>query len=171
MFNQSTLLSAVLLACFGLVASGCGQQYVKGTEIEYSKDRQALADTVERYRLAMIQRDSATLRKMTSAKYYENGSTTIDPSDDYGIDGLEKVFSDLKNNVRAAKYQIDIKEIDVMGDTARVDYEYKSQFLLGIGEQDRWSTKSDKNRLTFERVKFKTEEKGESERWLITGGL
>lgn len=151
-----------MTAIFCLTAIGCGARYVQGTKIEFTKERQQIADVVERYRVAVEQRDSATLRKMASLDYYENASTTTNASDDYDFNGLEKVFSDLKNTVKTVKYKIDIKDISVIGQNARVDFEYKSQYLLALGEQDRWATKSDKNRLTFKL------EEGE---WRITGGM
>ncbi len=145
-----------------LTLTGCGQKYVKGTEVEYSADRQAIADVVERYRIAIEQRDTKTLRRLASLQYYENASTTTQASDDYDVNGLEKVLARMKNSVKSVKYSINIQDIEVLGETARVDYEYETQFLLAVGEQDRWDTKSDKNRLTLRK------EDGE---WRILGGM
>jgi hypothetical protein len=141
---------------------GCGSRYISGTKISYSAERAELAQVVERYRQAVEQRDADVLRKIASLNYYENASTTTNATDDYDYNGLEKVFADLKNTVRTVKYKIDLKEITIMGQNARVDYEYKSQYLLATGEQDQWATKADKNRLTFRL------EDGE---WRITGGM
>ncbi|MEE2787175.1 MAG: nuclear transport factor 2 family protein [Myxococcota bacterium] len=153
---------AFILLGLCTVLPGCGHQYVKGTKIDYSEEKQELADLVERYRRAVEQRDVETLRAMTSLNYYENGSTTTNPNDDYDYNGLEKVFSELKNTVRTVKYNIKITDIRILGDTARVDFEYRSQYLFGAGEQDRWETAADKNRLQFRK---------EQDGWRILSGM
>ncbi|MCA9547950.1 MAG: nuclear transport factor 2 family protein [Myxococcales bacterium] len=142
--------------------TGCGPRYVTNTEIEYTEPKQALANLVERYRVAMEQRDADAIRALVSRRYYENGSTTNDPADDYDYAGLNKVLADLENHVKAVKYEIEIQAIDVYEDTATVDYEYHSQFMYAVGPQDRWSTAADRNRLTFRK------EHGD---WRIVSGL
>ena len=162
MTQFARILAAVLLVVSAASLVGCGKQYVKGTTVKYTAERQQLADLVERYRRAVEMRDAESLRKMASLNYYENGSTTTKAEDDYDFNGLQKVLADLKNQVKAVKYAITIKDIHVLGETARVDYEYESQYLIAVGEQDRWATHGDKNRLTFRR------EEGE---WRILAGM
>lgn len=149
-----------------LGAAGCGPRYVTGTKVEYTAEKQRLADIVERYRLAMEQRDVEALRALASRDYYENASTTTEPGDDYGFEGLERVFVDLKNNVKDVKYTVDIKEIRIMGEgateAAHVDYEYTGQYLFTLGERDRWETVTDKNRLIFRK---------EDGNWRIISGM
>lgn len=155
-------LAALLLLTLGLVTTGCGPKYVKGTKIEYTAERQALANIVERYRVAIEQRDSDALRAIASSDYYENGSTTTDPKDDYGNDGLQKVLSDLSNTVKEVRYEISIEAIEIVGDAAYIDLEYTGQYLYTVGERDRWETVTDKNRLTMRR---------EGEQWRIVNGM
>ena len=162
MTQIARILAATLLIASVSSLAGCGSRYVKGTTVAYSAEKQELADLVERYRRAVESRDTDSLRKMASLNYYENGSTTTKAEDDYDFNGLQKVLADLKNQVKAVKYSISIKDIHVLGETARVDYEYKSQYLIAVGEQDRWATHGDKNRLTFRR------EEGE---WRILAGM
>ncbi len=157
-----TMVGWAVLGAALVATVGCAPKYVKGTRIEYSPQKQALADVVERYRIAMEQRDVEGLRALASRDYYENGSTTTDPSDDYGFDGLERVFADLKNNVKEVRYSIDIKSIDILGEAATVDLEYTGQYLFTVGERDRWETVTDKNRLTLRR------EEGD---WRILNGM
>lgn len=152
----------VTLLTLSAAAFGCGPQYVRGTEIEFSEDKQALADLVERYRVALEHRDVDALRGMVSKTYYENGSTTDDPGDDYDIRGLQKIFVDLKDQVREIKLDIELTAIELLGDTALVDYDYRTHYLFTVGEKDRWATAADKNRLMFRR------EKGA---WHIMSGL
>ena len=156
------MLRAALTALLLLAATGCGPRFVKGTEIEYTDEKQALADVVERYRVAVEQRDADALRGLASRRYYENGSTTEDPSDDYDYKGLEKLLSELEQSVKAAKYAIEITSIEILGEAANVDYSFTAQYLVTVGEQDRWSTAGDKNRLAFRR---------ENGAWRIISGM
>ena len=67
-----------------------------------------------------------------------------------------------------------IPGIELIGDLARVDYTYRSQFLLLAGEQDRWSSHADKNRITFQRVPENSKIQladGTRVRWTILAGM
>lgn len=154
-------IALALVVGIGALA-GCSPKYVKGTEIAYTEEKQSIADFVEMYRKAVEGRDVDTLKQMVSDGYYENASSTTDPSDDYGREGLESVLADLKNNVKEVRYAIDITRIDVMGDAATVEFDYTGQYLFTIGERDRWETVTDKNRLTLRR---------EAGAWRIVNGM
>ena len=153
-------LVMLVLVAAGLAA--CGPGYIRGTQVLATEENQQLADLVERYRIALIQRDTDALRMMVSTRYYENASTTSDPTDDYDVNGLDKVLDKLKNQVKAVKCDIEISDIQVLGDHAHIDYDYTTQYLYTTGEQDRWDTASDTNRLTFLL---------ESGKWRILSGL
>lgn len=150
------------LLAVSTLTTGCGPRYVRGTSIDYTEQKQAIADLVERYRVAMEQRDPEALRALVSRKYYENGSTTNDPADDYDYKGLNKVLADLDNTVKAVRYAVTITGIDVYEETATVDYDYEGQYMYTVANQDRWATASDRNRLTF---------RLEQGNWRIVSGL
>ena len=156
------VLQAALLGALALGAAGCGQRYVTGTKVPFSEPRQHLADQVERYRVALEQRDAEALRTLVSRRYYENGSTTSDPSDDYDFTGLQTVLADLEHSVEAVKYHVDIVDIQVIEETAYVDFEYRAEYRVNVGGDGKWATANDRNRMTFRR---------EDDRWLIVSGL
>jgi hypothetical protein len=155
-------LAATLAVTLIITAQGCSPAYVRDTKIAYSVEKQEIADTIERYRVALESRDAAALRSLASEGYYENASTTDDPSDDYDARGLDEVLGKIKRQVKAVKYNIKINAIDVLDNTAAVDVEYSGQYLFTYDERDRWSTYTDKNRITLRR-----EEGG----WRIVSGL
>lgn len=152
------LILALVLAS----TAACGPGYIQGTRIEATDSHVELADIVERYRVAVEQRDGDALRNLVSPRYYENGSTTDDPKDDYDVTGLQTVFDKLGEQVKSVKYEIKISDIEVLGSVAHVDFDYTTQFRYSVGEQDRWGTVSDRNRLTFQM---------ESGSWRIVSGL
>ncbi len=153
------LRSTLLLT---LVFAGCGPRYVTNTEVEYTAEKQKVFDLVERYRLAIEGRDPDTIKSLTSKDYYENGSTTGDPSDDYDYNGLQSVLGDLKTVVKAVQLEMEVDGIEVLGDVATVDYQYKTQYMFTTGEQDKWATASDRNRITL---------RLEAGKWRIISGL
>lgn len=162
MIHPRTFIQLSLIGLLSLTVSGCSPKYIKGTEVVYTAEKQSVADAVERYRIAVVNRDTDSLRALASSSYYENASTTVDPSDDYDRQGFEKVLSELKENVKAVKYEIDITDIQVTRDTARVDLEYRGQYLFVVAGQERWQTSADKNRLNLRK---------ENGQWRILSGM
>lgn len=152
----------LLVLGLGVLATACGPRFVKDTDIEYTKEKQQIANLVEAYRTALTNRDTSKLRSMVSRNYFENGSTTSDPNDDYGYEGLLRLMEDLKTQVKEVRYGIDIKAIEIYKKTATVDYEYDAQYLYSTGPEERWAHRIDRNRLTFRK---------EGGKWLIIGGL
>lgn len=152
----------LLASLLGLLLAACGPRFVKGTEIEYSPEKQAIANLVERYRKALSDRDASTLKAMISRNYYENASTTSNPRDDYGYDGLSRLLEELKSKVKEVRYAVTIKAIDVFENTAVVDFDYEAQYLYETGAEERWANRIDRNRLTF---------RMEEGKWRIIGGL
>jgi hypothetical protein len=152
----------LLVLGLGLLATACAPRFVKNTDIEYTEEKQHIANLVEAYRKALTNRDAGKLRDMVSRNYFENGSTTSNPNDDYGYDGLMRLMEALKTQVKEVRYAIDIKAIEVYKRTATVDYEYEAQYLYAAGSDERWANRIDRNRLTFRK---------EGGKWMIIGGL
>lgn len=152
----------LLVPLLGVLLAACGPRYVKDTEIEYSAEKQALANLVERYRKAMASRDASTLKAMISRNYYENASTTSNPRDDYGYEGLVRLLEDLQSKVKEVRYAVSIKAIEVFESTATVDFDYEAQYLYQAGPEERWANRIDHNRLTFRK---------EDGQWRIISGL
>ncbi len=162
MTTPRALLTLALTVALTAAAQGCSPAYVRDTKIAYSAEKQEIADLIERYRVALEARDVDALRGLTSEGYYENASTTDDPSDDYDARGLEDVLGKVRRQVKAVKYSIKINAIDLLDNTAAVDVEYSGQYLFTYDERDRWSTYADKNRITLRR---------EEGQWRIVSGL
>ena len=162
MFKVNRHLIRALSLTVMVMLFACSPRFIMGTKIEYSADKQAVADTLENYRLAVVQRDTRTLRALAHDSYYENGSTTVDASDDYDRNGFEKVLTELKEDVKAVKYDIDITDIEIVKNIARVDVEYRGQYLFVTAGQERWATAADKNRITLRK---------ENGSWRILSGM
>ena len=165
-YSTLWMRSSLCLWVMGLMLTfqwSCTPAFVRGTEIDYTPEKQEVADFIERYRQAIEQRDFNTLKDMVSSNYYENGSTTSDPSDDYDFAGFLKILNEMNQTIKAVKYSLRITKIEVMKSSAAVDLEYSGQYLFTHHEQDRWETYADKNRITLGKDKLG--------HWKIMSGL
>ena len=155
-------MQRIVLLSVLIYASACAPTFVKNTQIDYTPERQEIADIIEKYRVALEKKDVDVLKSLVGDSYYENASTTNDPSDDYDIKGVKKLLDRVQNEVKAVKYQIKMTNIEILNKTAIVDLEYTGHYLFVRQEQDRWAQHSDKNRVTL---------KKQRNGWKIVSGL
>lgn len=154
----------VMLFPFLLLAASCGPKYLPNTEVEDNAKNRTIADLVERYRVAVEQRDVAALKEMVSRRYFSGAGTTADASDDYGYEQLEqKVMPLLTENVKSVQYVVYLRKIKFDGETkASAEFEYYYKFFFVDAGKDRWQAKNDFARLDFAM---------EDGVWRIVGGL
>ena len=153
-------LAPLILVC---LLGACGPKYIKGTQVPDTPENRVIAELVERYRLAVEQRDINAIKEMVSRRYFSNAGTTADPNDDYGYEQLEqKVLPQLQESAKQVQYVINLRRIEVTGDKAVAEFEYYYKVFYVDGGKDRWIAKSDFNRLEFAR---------EDGVWRIVSGL
>lgn len=158
MFRRASVL---ILLVSGLWS--CGPQYIEGTEIEDTTTNRILLLTVEAYRTAVEKKDANALASLVSKDYFDNAATTGDQTDDYGYSELlTRVLPILQENIKEVQYKITVKQINVFGSNASVQFEYDLKFRYVEGELDGWSNKKDESRLEFV---------WENEQWKIASGL
>lgn len=151
------LLSLALLA-------GCASRAhnIPGTRIPDSADNRSILETVERYRLAVEQRDVPRLVNMASRTYWEDAGTPSG-ADDYGFDGLREVLSTRFASAQEIRYSMRYVSVAVRDRKATVevmiDASYSIPTTRGLERRDF----RDQNRMVLER-----DDKG---RWLFTSGM
>lgn len=157
-------LFVVGVSMVSLLFVGCAPSLLKQSNIKNTPKNKEIYDLVQKYRVAMINRDVATLKSMVSRKYYENASTTDTTKDDYGFNELVRsVLPILRNNVKKVRYTIFLRKLTFKDDnTVRAEYEYFWRFLYTDGGKDRWSIKNDFNMIEFAK---------ENGQWKIVSGL
>lgn len=160
-----------LVATFATLITSCGPSYVdKVKGLQIAEDAEILddqvhhdiLDVVSTYQEAMEHKDIATLEKLVSSEYYENGGTTDRTEDDYGRAGLKPVLARFDDKVESVKFHVLVKELRVEGGRAQVFYEYTWNFLYKVGDVPRWESGTDVNRLDL------VKQEG---RWWISRGL
>ncbi|HOU52467.1 MAG TPA: nuclear transport factor 2 family protein [Myxococcota bacterium] len=134
-----------------LAVTACSPKYLPNTEVEDTPANRAIADVVERYRVAVEQRDVDALRGLVSRRYFSNAGTTAEPSDDYGYAQLEeRVLPLLRENVKSVQFVIYLRRISFPSETtAQADFEYYYKFFYVEGGKDRWQARNDFARLEF----------------------
>jgi len=156
-------IRAALVGVLALVVVSCGPHYIDNTKIEDNPTNRSIMALVEAYRIGVEQKNVDILAQIVSTQYFENSGTTGRSSDDYGLKTvLVKVLPMLQENIKEVFYKIDVKRIDLMGQTANVILEYELKFHYIEGDLDGWSTKKDRHRLDLV---------WEDEAWKIAGGL
>jgi hypothetical protein len=154
-----------ILMGFGLVLMvACGPKYLANTQVEDTPKNRMIADLVERYRVAIEQRDVGALRELVSRRYFSNAGTTSESGDDYGYEQLEqKVLPMLQENVKSVQYTLVLRKVTFQSEMqASAEFEYYYKFFYVEAGKDRWSARND-----FARLEFAMEDGV----WRIVGGL
>ncbi len=171
------LLTWMILVTFVGGAMGCASEHLRSDEL-YTDDsdfridadaeirdtteaRQVL-DVVYHYRQALVNKDFGTLNRLVSEDYYDNAGTTSTTVDDYGHGELTSIFEMMAQHAEQIRYEIIVKDVQVDGLRAHVDYEFQYAFQYRIGDKETWDAGSDVNRLEFNR---------EGDQWRITSGM
>ncbi len=151
-----------LLPCL-LVLAACGSKMIPDTQIEDTPANRSIADLVEKYRVAVEQRDVGALKELISRRYFTNAGTTATGDDDYGFEQVEaKVLPMLHENVKSVQLTIYLRKIEVGDQRASAEYEFYYKFFYVDGGKDRWMAKNDFARLEFAK---------EDGTWRIVNGL
>lgn len=150
MNSARLLLSSLALLAAGL---GCGHApYLPGTTVPDTEVNREIVDTIEAYRMRLVEKNVEQLLLLASDKYFEDGGTPR-PNDDYGYDGLGQILGSRLQRVESIRYNIQYKRIHMRSDgRAEVEAFLNGAFELQGGEAgDRYRRVSDYHRFVLER--------------------
>jgi hypothetical protein len=137
------------------VTTGCNTKTIPGTSIEDNDTNRAILAVVEKYRLAMENRDIDTLVALASPEYYDTRGTASDPSDDYNYDGLRKFLEDRFKKLETLRVDISLIAIKVddsdKTEKALVDYRFQSRYQMDLPAGQKWASNDERARLTLAR--------------------
>lgn len=160
-----------------LIFTGCGAKQLRADEFyvddpDFHIDEEAsIPDTTEtrevldvlwQYRQAIVNKDFGVLNRLVSDDYYENAGTTGTTADDYGRSELGEIFEMVAQSADEIRYQITVRDVQVRGTQAHVDYEFDYAFKFQVGDSVTWDAGADVNRLELAR---------EGDRWRIVSGM
>ena len=158
-------LAAIML--LGLVTA-CGGQYVESpivdptAEIRATDATEDIAALMEEYADALESLDTDRIDALMSRDYYENSGTTDTTADDYGYATVPEMYATLRDHVEDVRVELSIHDIIVEDDRADVLFEYSFTMLYVVGDESRWETDRDVNRIQL---------RHEGAGWRIVSGL
>lgn len=157
---------AILLP-LGLLTA-CGGQFVESpiidptAEIRATDETEDITELMEEYAEALESLDTDRIDALMSRDYYENSGTTDTTADDYGYATVPEMYATLRDHVEDVRVELAVHDIIVEDDRADVLFEYSFTMLYMIGEESRWETDRDVNRIQLRR---------EDVGWRIVSGL
>ena len=164
MTTAKRLLLGLALAAVGV---GCGHgRYFPGTTILATEANREIIDTIEDYRMRLIEKNVEGLLLLASEKYFEDGGTP-QPNDDYGYSGLAEILTHRLNRVESIRYDIQYKSIRITSDgRAEVEAFLSGAFELQGETGDRYRRVNDFHRFILERSTT-----GGSAKWKFVSGM
>jgi hypothetical protein len=150
-----------------LVGLGCGHgRYLPGTTIPATDTNREIIETVEEYRVRLMEKNVEGLLLLASEKYFEDGGTP-QPKDDYGYAGLASLLGSRLQRVESIRYDIQYKSITIGSDgRAEVVAFLNGAFELQGEVGDRYRRVSDFHRFILERATS-----GGTAKWKFISGM
>ena len=141
--------TAALLAIACSLA--CSHNTLPGTNIPDSPQNREVLDVFAKYRDALEARDAGGILALTAPSYSDVGDMShgLAPTD-YGSLG-KKLQTDF-SKVTGLKLEATIKDIEVKGEDARLDYFQVLRYAVSTPSGERWKSESDDARMKFVRV-------------------
>lgn len=139
------LLGAALLVA---AASGCKPELLPGTQLEDTPENRAVVDFLEQYRVAVESRSAEKVLELVAEDYWEDNGT-IEQTDDYGVEKLERDLAGLFDHTRAIHLELQVQHVERQEGLLQVDYRYLQRALLALGAGEKWVSHSDVNRIVL----------------------
>ena len=177
---RSRFLRTALLA-LAVSAAGAGCKSVAtipGTEIPDTPENREVLQTLENYRIAMVQRDPAAVLATVHATYYDHAGTD-DPGDDLTYDRLAEILRKRLAQIESIRYSIDYLDVSIKDDRAVVRVWIDASFRLrAIADETEEADVPHVEGLTREKSRYARlqdfnmfELVRDGKTWLITRGI
>lgn len=141
------LLCAGVVVHAGMTLTACTTHYIPNTDVEDTEENRKIVAFAEKYRHAVERKDIATLVKLASPSYYEDGGN-VDASDDIDYAGLRDYLTTRFEDASAIRYEIRYRRIVKEDDKIFLDYTYTASYRIpGDKGEDVWRRKVEDNRL------------------------
>lgn len=150
-----------LALAFLLGLAACSQATLSGTTIPATDSNKAVLRVFTDYHAALEARDPTALLALASPGYYDVGDTTrgVSPTD---YASLQKKLAKDFDKVNGLRLEATIKDIQVDGDKANLDYFEVLRYAINTPNGEVWKSESDDARMRFVKV---------SGAWKIVSGL
>jgi hypothetical protein len=149
------------------VGLGCSHtRYLPGTTIPATEANREILETIEEYRMRLVEKNVEGLLLLASDKYFEDGGTP-QPNDDYGYSGLGTILTGRLQRVDSLRYDIQYKNIRINAEgRAEVEAFLNGAFELQSEAGERYRRVSDFHRFVLERATT-----GGTSKWKFLSGM
>lgn len=118
-------------AVVAVLAASCAARKIPGTDIDDTSDTRAVIDLVDKYRLAVEEKNSQAIVGMVDETFRDDGGTSS-PDDDLDYRRLKDSLTQRFSRMDDVKLDMSVRkvEFDEAADNARVTYTYTVSFKL-----------------------------------------
>ncbi|HEX2679348.1 MAG TPA: hypothetical protein VHM19_22005 [Polyangiales bacterium] len=146
---SSLLLSLALPMLLGLAA--CEPDLIPNTRVEDTAENREVVDFVEKYRVAVEERNVPALLSMASQNYFDDMGTPAG-DDDIDFDGLKAGLARVREDVLGTRYQISYRAVTYVTDQkVLVDILYTGWFRVTTAKGPQWKRHLEPHRIVLAR--------------------
>lgn len=155
-----TLLLLLAVAAIGL---GCVPRKIPGTEIDDTDDTRAVLDVMEKFRVAVEQKDAQTIINLADESFRDDGGSA-NPDDDLTYQDLYTKLPARFRRLDDVRLELNVRKVEFTQDqaNARATYTYTTTFKLP-GLTSRTQSETEIKQMILKRIDKKT--------WKIVSGV
>jgi SnoaL-like domain len=145
------------------LCAACSHNTIPGTSIPDRPENRAVLDVLASYKAALEARDSDALVALAAPNYYDRGdpnrASTTGPTD---YSTLRRELPDDFKDVKSVHLDITVRDVQVEGDKAKVDYYGVLRYAVAVPTGEKWFSEADDARMRLVKI---------NGRWKIASGL
>jgi len=147
-------MRSMLSLCLLLVGlSACGKDKIPNTDVEDTPEGREVIQFVERYRVAVTNRNVEQLLALASKDYFDDMGTTAG-DDDIDKEGLaERLKATFAAELLSVHYDIRYRDVVFLPTKILVDFTYIGRFRINTPEGSRWERRLADNRMVLGKTK------------------
>lgn len=132
-----------------LLLSACSHDMIPNTDVEDTPETRDVVAFIEKYRSAVMARDTGRLLALASKDYYDDMGTP-QGDDDVDLDGLrERLAATFGAELLSVHYDIRYRDVVFLPTKVLVDYTYIGRFRITGADGARWERRLSDNRIVL----------------------
>jgi ketosteroid isomerase-like protein len=147
---------------FLLLCAACSHNTIPGTQIPDRPENRAILDVVSAYKAAMEARDADALVALAAPSYFDKGDPSRTAAGPLNYGSLRREIPEDFKDVKSVHLDITIKDLQIDGDKAHVDYYGVLRYAIGVSSGEKWFSEADDARMRLVKL---------NGRWKISSGL
>jgi hypothetical protein len=140
---RATLAATLLALC------ACSKDTIPNTDVEDSPEARDVVQFVEKYRVAVVNRDVGKLLSLASKDYFDDMGTP-QGDDDVDLEGLtERLKTSFGPDLLSVHYDIRYRDVVFLPTKVLVDYTYIGRFRINTVDGSKWERRLADNRMVL----------------------